>query len=327
MAPNRGLFLFPKKIYSNAMEILRWQIDPELAQEAENNYRTNFAMSLKDRPPMDIIHELTFDGAAKNVTIAGIEDLFKFVESNFLDKKLGGVGLEVGAGPATFSSVLAKKNTVQKVYAVEICRPIVEALTPKVAGYILGDIKDKVIPVIGSFDQMELPDESVDFIFDFFSLHHSLNLEITLKECHRVLKKGGFIFCFDKARPDNYGQNDLDELLDQEYGEGYKKQFGLPLDQKITRRLNGEREYRLKDWITYFKNSGFTRVRHFYLAKTISKIKKWISYLPALLQLPLNKLLPKPKYNHKFIISSQDRIFTKLVNPFAKEISLLIAYK
>lgn len=315
------------------MEILYWPINPELQKEAEENYRTNFAIKLRDRNPIEIIRELTFDGVVPNIMVGDIERIFDFVECSFLAKKIAGVGLEVGSGPGTFSSVLAKRKRVNKVYGVEVCRPIVGALMPKVADYILNKSANKVVGAVGSFDDIQLPGESVDFIFDFFSLHHSNNLIITLKECARVLKKDGFIFCFDKARPDYYTREDLDELLDTEYGEDYKRQFGLPLDQKLTRRMNGEKEYRLKDWQTSFGEAGFSRVDYFYLDKTSSGnatsriVKSLFSLIPPKFQKHLNKFLPEPTQNHKFILSPRNRVYSRFVNPFRKEMSLLIAYK
>lgn len=315
------------------MKILRWQVNPELKKEAEENYRTNFAVGLKDREPIEIIKELTFDGVAPKIEIADIERLFDFVETNFLPRKLLGVGLEVGGGPATFSSILAKRPAVQKMYGVEVCQPIVELLAPKTADFILGGQSDKVTAVVGDFDHMELPEGSVDFIFDFFSLHHSNDLIITLKECLRILKPGGFVFCFDKARPDHYTRQDLDELLDAEYGDDYKKQFGLPLGPKLTRRMNGEKEYRLKDWQEAFLGAGFLNFKHYYLAKTFGRnpvtraVKDLLSSLPTPIQLLLNRFLPKPKFSHKFIIAQNNRIFSRLINKFPKEISLLIALR
>lgn len=315
------------------MEILHWFINPELKKGAEEHYRTRFAVGLKDKEPLEIIRQITFDGVAPDIQIKNIEKLFDFVERKLLKKKIKGVGLEVGAGPATFSSVLAKRDSVQKMYAVEVCEPIVKLLMPKVAWYILEDKDNKLTGAVGSFDSMELPDESVDFIFDFFSLHHSDNPEKTLKECGRILKKGGFIFCFDKARPDYFTKEDLDELLDSEYDDDFKKQMGMPVNQKFTRGMNDEKEYRLKDWLSAFENAGFGRVEYFYLAKTMSKnpvfkvMKSFLSGLPTSIQLSFNKFIPPPRFNHKFILASQNRLFARPVNPFPREISLMVAYK
>ncbi len=315
------------------MEILKWRINSELKKETEENYRYSFAISLKNTDPMTVIHELAFDGVADDIEISDIEKLFNFVEKNFLKKKIEGIGLEVGAGPAALSSILAKKQAVEKIYALEVCEPIVEFLMPKVSRYVLGESDNKIVGVVGDFDNLELPDSSLDFIFDFFSLHHSSNLETTLKECGRVLKPGGFVLCFDKARPDGYTKEDLDGLMDTEYGAEGKKRFNVPAGQKFTRRMNSEKEYRLKDWESAFSNIGFSAVDYFYFAKPISQnlparmVKNFLAILPIFLQLQLNKLLPPPEFGSKFALAPQNRIFTRLINKFPKEISLIVAYK
>lgn len=314
------------------MQILNWKIDSILRKEAENNYRTDYTFSIKEEDALSIIRDLTFDGSAPNITIVDIERFFDFIEDKFIKKPIAGVGLEVGAGPLVFSAILAKRQEIFKMYGVEICSSIVENLAPKISNYILGDKSDKVIGVIGSFDNVELPDRSVDFIFDFFSLHHSADLSVTLKECSRVLKPGGFILCLDKARPDHYEQRDLDELINTEYDENYKKQFNLPLNIRLTRRMNGEREYRLKDWKKYFNDAGFSEVDYYLLDKIAGlgptlRIKTVLSILPVFIQKTINNLLPSHKYGHKFIHESSNRIYSKFVNPFRKEMSLMIAYK
>jgi len=303
-----------------------------LKKEAEEHYRTRFALALKDKDPLEIIRQITFDGVAPAIVIGDIEKLFDFVEKDLLGKKIAGVGLEVGGGPGTFSSILARRQSVKKMYDVEICRPIVEELLPRVSSHVLNGLTDKIVGAVGSFDDIKLPDNSIDFIFDYFSLHHSDNISITFKECHRVLKSGGFIFCFDKARPDYYTDADLTGLIDAEYGREFKKQFGLPLDQEWTRRMNGEKEYRLTDWRGAFLRAGFGKFESFYLAKIgggrISlAVKNILSNMPVSLQFMLARFMPKPRFNHKFILDPKNRIFTKLLNNFPKEVSIMIAHK
>lgn len=312
--------------------IEQWPIPDDLRRDAEDNYRTRYALALASRSPMDIIRDLTFDAEVPQITVEGIEDLFSFIERSFLRRSFHGVGLEVGAGPVVFGSILARRPAITRVYGIEICRPIVEQLFPKVSSFLLGDRVGKVTGVVGSFDDMQLPDASVDFILDFFSLHHSLDLTTTLKECARVLKPGGFILCLDKARPDSYSSEQLDQLMDTEYKDDYKKLFGIPLEQRLTRRMNGEREYRLKDWRAAFADAGFGRVDHFNLQQTIGsfplrQIKTVLSYLPAKLQTLVTRFLPSPRFGHAFIHEGRDRVFCRQLNLFRKEMSVLIAYR
>lgn len=314
------------------MNIEYWKIDDELRLEAERHYRTRFARQIQNLEPIDIIREITFDGIAPNITVDDIRDLLVCVVKKFLGD-IGGNGLEVGAGPGTFSAVIASLPGVIKMYAVEVCLPIVELLTEKVSKFILGSCANKVIGVVGDFNHIQLPDSSLNFIFDFFSLHHSSDIHRTLRECARVLKPGGSIICFDKARPDNYSQSDINELLDRDYNDQTKKFFGVTTDQKFTRRMNGEKEYRLKDWRAAFFDAGFSDFRHFNMAKTnvgimpIAMIKKTLSMLPINWQVFLNRFVPEREKNHRFILSKDNRVFLSALNKFPKEFSLFIARK
>ena len=312
------------------MRILYWPVDEKLKNEAEENYRTKFALSLKNTGHINIIRKLTFDGAAPNVTVENIENLFEFLENKLLGRQLKGVGLEIGSGPAVFSAILAKQEKIKKMYAVEICQNIVELLMPETIAGIAGDNSEKVVGCVGDFNNLDLPDNSIDFIFDFFSLHHSSDPLVTLKECYRVLKNDGFILALDKARPDNISQDDIDRMLNKEYDNNYKKQFGIPINQKLTRRMNGENEYRLKDWISFFEQCEFKRFEHFHLAQCVGSkplilMKKILSIFPPSTQIFLTTLLPKQK--NLFNISYENRIFSTIVNNFRKEMSLMIVYK
>ena len=89
-----------------------------------------------------------------------------------------GVGLELGAGCGALSIELAERfDEVEKVYAVEIVPEITEIAMLK-----LIEISNavKVVPVLGSFDDLKLNDNQIDWIIEFDSLHHSFDLEKTL---------------------------------------------------------------------------------------------------------------------------------------------------
>ena len=50
----------------------------------------------------------------------------------------------------------------------------------------------------GSFNEIPLPDSSVDFIVEENTFHHSNDLDMTLKECLRVIKPGGKMILIDR---------------------------------------------------------------------------------------------------------------------------------
>lgn len=311
------------------MKILHWKINPVLQKTTEADYRNQLAAKLQDHDALTILRDLSLDGVAPNITFQDLENLIKFTEKKFLERKLSGVGLELGSGPAPFSAVLAKRPEIQKMYAVELCRPIVEILLPKMAEAAAGPAAGKIVGCVGEFDNLELPDNYLDFMIDFFSLHHSPDPIKTLKECRRVLKSGGVIICFDKARPDDLTTADLDRLLDKEYEDDFKKRMGIPLTQKLTRRQNGEHEYRLKDWQNYFNQSGFSEFYHFRLDQCrsglfpIKMIKYILSILPVKMETMITQFLPQSLDQYQ--LAWDNRLFTPIINNFRKEMSLMIA--
>ncbi|OHA59142.1 MAG: hypothetical protein A2370_03075 [Candidatus Vogelbacteria bacterium RIFOXYB1_FULL_42_16] len=312
------------------MEIQNWPINQELKKEADNHYRTNLSLAIKDQEPWEIISRLTFDGVAPKLTLIEIKGLFDWVNKKVLKNKLSGIGLELGAGAGFMSAILADRPEVQKVYAVEAVENIVKELGPKITNYVLKDKSDKVIGCIGDFDNLQLSDNSIDFVFDFYSLHHSPDLGKTLRGTSRVLKRGGFVLCFDKTRDNKLTIDDLDKLLDQEYSRESKILMGLNPDIKHTRRQNGEQEYRLSDWEKAFKKNGFDWIEHYHLARVTGNfilrlIKKFISCLPLFIQIKITKILYKNKKVNNLEISNL--VFCPPVQNFPKEISLIIAYK
>lgn len=315
------------------MRIERWVIDPELAREAEENYRTAFTKRLADYSGIEIMRQLTFDGVVPRITPEEVEALLSWISTTILPRPLRGVGVEVGSGSLVFSSILARWPWVSLMYGVEVCAPLVDELAPIVARDLLGAHSDKLIGVVGSFDAMALADNSVDFVFDFYSLHHALDVKKTFQEIGRVLKPGGILLMLDKARPDEYTDADLDTLLDQEYSENYKEQFGIPVHEKLTRRMNGEREYRLSDWRKAMDAGGMEMIRFYNLQQTsgggllVRLYKRCVSWLPLPLQVAITRHVAHTAKRHAFALDAKQRIFSSHTNAFRKEMSVLVGEK
>ncbi len=311
------------------MKIISWKIDSQLEQELENHYQSRRSFEAAKKSPQDVISEYTFSYGAPNLKLKDIDSFLSFIEL-VIGRKIVGEGLEVGAGPGTHSAILANRPLVTRVYAVEASRLIVENLMPIVVPYVLKEKEGKVVGVIGDFSNLELPDESLDFVFDFFSLHHSPNLKRTLTEIHRVLRPGGVLICLDKARDDSLTEADLNKLLDVEYGANFKKEMGIPESQSHTRRMNGENEYRRSDWFRFFDEAGFCEKSHFNIARTNSRLpivaflKSLLGKMPPKFQLIVTNFLPKKITSS---ISADSRLYYDIVNKYQKEISLLVAIK
>ena len=312
------------------MRILEWRMDTGLKEVSENDYRTAFALSLKGADSLTVMRALTFDGVAPAITTRDIEDLFDFIEQKITGRRMTGIGCELGAGAGVFSAILSKRSGVDHIYAVEACRTLLTELMPQVTSAIAGPCAEKITGCVGDFSVLEIADGSVDFIFDFFSLHHSSDIRATLAECRRVLRPRGMLIALDKARPDGITDDDSELMLGKEYGDAHKRQFGIPLSRRITRQDNGEHEYRLKDWLLAFTGAGFSACEHFRLDKPsggpfiLRIMKKAISFLPPRRQPFFSRLLPHG--NEFFDLAWENRIFTGTINRFRKEMSLLVAY-
>lgn len=174
-----------------------------------------------------------------------------------------GVGVELGAGCAAVSVELAKKySSIEKIYAVEIVPEIVEYAA---VGMIqLNDVVDRVIPVLGDFDSIKLESDSVDFIVEFDSLHHSFNLDRTVAESGRILKTGSQMLVIDRSHW-NTSSRRRNELENQVYSNNWLAERGMDIDKKITRAENGEHEYLLSEYLAAFQKAHFSNVQWFFL--------------------------------------------------------------
>ena len=136
------------------------------------------------------------------------------------------------------------KNAVLK------CQPIIKKK-------ILKNREDKVISVLGSFDNIELKKLSVDFLIAWDSLHHSSNILETLKELKRILRRKGKLIIVDRAHDNQTLDSEIKRMLNVVYSKEFLKLNFYPKNKFLTRKMNGEREYRYKDWESFFKKIGF----------------------------------------------------------------------
>lgn len=179
-----------------------------------------------------------------------------------------GIGLELGAGCGVMSAVFAKEKEVEMVLAVEVVESMTHKIMPKVAAGYLGKEEQKLVPVLGTFDDLQIPNESIDFIVEMDSIHHSHNLKQTFTEAFRVLKKGGVMIFLDRCHPDYVTDKKVNELLDVVYTEEWINHNFYPPGSILTRRENGEHEYRKREWMEAITDAGFTLD---YLAKCYKK--------------------------------------------------------
>jgi ubiquinone/menaquinone biosynthesis C-methylase UbiE len=222
-----------------------------------------------------------------------------------------GVGIELGAGCAAISVELVNSNSeVKKIYAVEIVPEIVEfAAVPLINMHIKDD---KVIPVVGDFDSLKLKDDSIDFIVEFDSLHHSFNLEKTIAESGRVLKSGGQLLAIDRSHWRTSKRRRL-ELENQQYSKKFLQDRGIADDTVLTRADNGEHEYLLSEYITAFKNAGFSDIKWVFLIDPSLSILKL-----ALISSVSSRLRKNTRYHYVQTWPLRKLIFPVMLMKFFK---------
>lgn len=170
--------------------------------------------------------------------------------------KIEGIGLDLGSGTGVGACILSEIFPNIKIYAVEISENFVKQIMPLVFSHFNADV-NRIQRVVGDFNKIELGNETVDTIIELDSFHHSEDLNMTLRECFRVLKPEGVMVCVDRGWPDRISQFELNSKLDVQLNPNLKTKYHVPLDKKFTRRDFGEHEYTLSQWQNSFQKDGF----------------------------------------------------------------------
>lgn len=231
---------------------LAWHVPATLLESAAVENRNAFARRFALSPLGQILETYT------KLDLARARRQLAAGEKAVLPARLRGTGLELGAGTAVLSSALAERPEIDRIYAVEVVPEMVESIQKRVIESLLPpEARSKVCRTRGSFDHLELPDETADFIFELASWHHSDDLKQSLAEAARVLRKGGLVLAFDRIQPDAMTDEQVDALLDRVYGPAFLEKMGYPEGIRLTRRMNGEHEYRRREWLEAFAAAGF----------------------------------------------------------------------
>ena len=184
-----------------------------------------------------------------------VENTFNVIPNSA--ELIHGIGIDLGGGVGCISSTLAKRQNVEKIYCIELVEEAVTMCQPIVKKEILKENDDKVISVVGDFDNLDLENNSIDFAVSWDSMHHSMDLINTLKECKRVLKKNGVFIIVDRAHNNSTPDSEIERMLNIVYDENFLTKFYRPKDMILTRRENGEHEHRFFEWDKFFDGSGF----------------------------------------------------------------------
>ena len=231
------------------MDYQIWKRNPNLISGQE--YITNqlVAKEASSKGFSAIIDEYVY------INSENVESTFNIIPKS--SELIHGTGIDLGGGIGCISSTLAKRNAVDKIYCVELVEDAVKLCHTIVKQEILKEEKHKVISVIGDYDNLELEDDSIDFAVSWDSMHHSIDPIKTFKECKRVLKKNGVFIIVDRAHNNSTPDSEIERMLNITYDQEFLAKNYRPKDTILTRRQNGEHEYRFFEWKKFFKESGF----------------------------------------------------------------------
>lgn len=232
--------------------VLEWLSAAAVSRDPAVENRNLFARKFADEASLDAILMLW---AGMTVEQAAHEFTALF-DALGLDS-LAGRGIEIGAGLAPLAACAVRRyEGIESILAVELVPDVVMLLQRRVLRAIAGEGDTRIQGVIGSFDDLRVPDGSIDFCLEFDALHHSNDLVKTLTEAARVLRSGGVMVCIDRAHPDWLAEEQRQTMLNVEYPLAWKRRQGYP-DAPLTRRQNGEHEIRFGEWYRAFDAVGF----------------------------------------------------------------------
>ena len=229
--------------------MLVWKYDKQFRTNQEYLGNKILAEKTSEKGYDAIISEYVYIDSSE------VEKTIKLIPN--VHDKIKGIGIDLGGGVGCISSTLAKNSNVEKIFCVELVEEVVNLCQPIVKKQILKDQHEKVISVVGDYNFLELPSNSVDFAISWDAMHHSQDPVITFRECKRVLKKNGVFIIIDRAHNNSIPDEEIERILNITYDEEFLKKNYRRLDEKLTRKENGEHEYRFYEWKEFFQKAGF----------------------------------------------------------------------
>ena len=229
--------------------MLEWIESEKLLHLNEVKHRNDAIINSLRLSPGEMIKKWTYLDYNKAKELIA---LLKHYSNGYFE----GTGIELGAGTGIFSTILVE-NGLKNIYALEIVPAFTEYVIPVVTKHYLKENSNTVIPVLGSFDDIHLPNDSIDFAFEYDAFHHSNDLSITFNEIYKKLRPGGILIMVDRCHLDVITDEAIDKLLEKTYTKDFLTAHGYDENIILTRRENGEHEYRKSEWLDSIFSAGF----------------------------------------------------------------------
>ena len=166
--------------------IEQWISDEELTGMFSASYWTDVE---EERKKPFWIEDGNFQPCLDYLDEAGLMKEYRVAESMADLNGRGQVVLDLAAGIGWASALLAKLDSVEKVIAVELSKHRLE-LVPRACEMFEADAS-KIDRYLGSFYELQLPDNSVDRVVMVQAFHHANRPLHLMVEVDRVLKPGG----------------------------------------------------------------------------------------------------------------------------------------
>lgn len=254
-------------------EVQNWLSDSDLNYEESSEYWNDEA---EEKNKEWYILDGNFEKMENYIKEVGLVDQINMCVE-FLDKELNrtisGYGADLASGNLWAAPNIFKNSLVEKLYCVEFSKQRLLKIGPKVLEHYNVQ-KDKIVLCLGSFNDLKLPDHSLDFIFLSQAFHHSHRPNDTLNEISRVLKPDGFVimigehpiskikiikgyitnplkFCVSKLVPEN-----IQQII---FGRKFHNIVLLPSVNTLfpPDKILGDHYYTDNQYLAMFKGAGF----------------------------------------------------------------------
>ncbi|MBM3249751.1 MAG: class I SAM-dependent methyltransferase [Candidatus Omnitrophica bacterium] len=177
---------------------------------------------------------------------------------------LKGVGADLAAGVCWTTALLSRVDDIEKIYATEISKHRLLKIAPLVIDLFNG-CGNKITRVIGSFYDIKLPDQSLDFCFMSQAFHHADDPVRLLGEIRRVLKPSGVVLIIGESPVNStdfikeYIKNTIKVILPVRK---LKKRVVYEIFPKFNQLFSADNEsgdhfYRINDYVDLFNRCGF----------------------------------------------------------------------